>query len=588
MKNDFFPGSYQTTVDKALAALRAEHITERIWARDYTVWKPSPAEISNRLGWLDSPWNMGDRLAEIDAVVESVRQDGYRRALLLGMGGSSLGPETFGKVFGVKAGYLELAILDSTDPVTVLSFIRSLDLSRTLFIVSTKSGGTVETFSLMKYFYNQVLAALGPEEAGRHFIAITDPGSGIADWAVRLNFRHTFLNDPDIGGRFSVLSCFGLVPGALIGMDVGRLLTFARMEGEREKALGSDNHEIFSAGHKKGDAGKTSPPEGSQKDCGVQPGATLISAALLGAALGELAKAGRDKATFFISPQIESFGAWLEQLLAESTGKDGQGILPIVGEPPGPPEVYGNDRIFISVGIGEDNRHHDLLAALRQAGHPVIALAMEEPYALGGEIFRWEMATAVAGERLGINPFDQPDVEAAKVLARQMVAAYRDQGKLPEETPAWSSEAMDIYGDVTSLKDFLAQAKAGDYIALQAYVEPTGEMDLALANLRLRIRDRYRLATTVGYGPRYLHSTGQLHKGDRGAGLFIQITADDREDAPIPDEPGQSSSSITFGALKAAQAMGDRQALINSGRRVIRLHFRENPSAELEKMTADI
>ena len=557
MKDDFYPGSYQTTIDKALAALQAEHITERIWTRDYTVWKPSPAEISNRLGWLDSPWNMGDRLAEIDAVVESVRHDGYRQALLLGMGGSSLGPETFGKVFGVKPGYLELAMLDSTAPATVLSFARSLDLSRTLFIVSTKSGGTVETFSFMKYFYNQVRAALGPEEAGRHFIAITDPGSGIADWAERLEFRHTFLNDPDIGGRFSVLSCFGLVPGALIGMDIGRLLASARMEGEREKAPSDDNYAV-------------------------------ISAALLGAALGELAKAGRDKATFFMSPQIESFGAWLEQLLAESTGKDGQGILPIIGESPGPPEVYGDDRVFINVSIGEDNRRHDLLAALRQAGHPVIELSMEEPYTLGGEIFRWEMATAVAGERLGINPFDQPDVEAAKVLARQMVAAYRDQGNLPEETPAWSSETIDIYGDVTSLKDFLAQAKAGDYIALQAYVEPTGEMDLALANLRLRIRDRYRLATTVGYGPRYLHSTGQLHKGDRGAGLFIQITADDREDAPIPDEPGQPSSSITFAALKAAQAMGDRQALINSGRRVIRLHFRKNPSAALGKMTADI
>ena len=557
MNESFHPGSYQTAIDTAFAALQSEHITERIWARDYAVWKPSPAEISNRLGWLESPWSMEDRIAEIHAVVETVRQDGYRHALLLGMGGSSLAPETFRKVFGVKAGYLELAILDSTDPATVLSFARSLDLSRTLFIVSTKSGGTVETFSFMKYFYNQVLAALGQEEAGRHFIAITDPGSGIADWARRLDFRHTFLNDPDIGGRFSALSCFGLVPGALIGMDIGRLLAFARTEGEREKAPIPDK-------------------------------STVISAALLGAALGELAKAGRDKATFFLSPRIESFGDWLEQLLAESTGKDGQGILPIVGEPPGSPEVYGNDRVFINVSIGEDNRYNDLLAALRQAGHPVMQLSMEEPYALGGQIFLWEMATAVAGQRLGINPFDQPDVEAAKVLARQMVAAYRDKGKLPEETPVWSSEVMDIFGDATSLRDFLAQAKAGDYVALQAYVAPTRELDLALANLRLRIRDRYRLATTVGYGPRYLHSTGQLHKGDGGAGLFIQITAADPDDAPIPDEPGPSSSSISFGALKAAQAMGDRQALINGGRRVIRLHVRKDLLGELGRMTFNI
>ncbi|MCX5828247.1 MAG: transaldolase, partial [Deltaproteobacteria bacterium] len=557
MNESYHPGSYHTAIDKALAALQSEHITERIWTRDYSVWKPSPAEISNRLGWLESPWSMGDRIAEIDAVIETVRKEGYCHALLLGMGGSSLAPETFRKVFGVKKGYLELTILDSTDPATVLSFARSLDLSRTLFIVSTKSGGTVETFSFMKYFYNQVLAALGQEEAGRHFIAITDPGSGIADWARRLDFRHTFLNDPDIGGRFSALSCFGLVPGALIGMDIGRLLAFARTEGEREKAASSDK-------------------------------SSVISAALLGTALGELAKVGRDKATFFLSPKIEGFGAWLEQLLAESTGKDGQGILPIVGEPPGPPEVYGDDRVFISVNIREDNRYNDLLAVLRQAGHPVMELSMEEPYALGGQIFRWEMATAVAGQRLGINPFDQPDVEAAKVLARQMVAAYRNKGKLPEEMPVRSTEAMDIFGDDSSLKDFLAQAKAGDYLALQVYVSPSRELDLALASLRRRIRDKYRLATTVGYGPRYLHSTGQLHKGDRGAGLFIQITAADPEDAPIPDEPGQSSSSVTFGALKAAQAMGDRQALLNSGRRVIRLHFRKNPLAGLEKMTIDI
>jgi len=557
MKENLYPGSYRAVIDGALAALQTGHVTERIWARDYTVWKPAPAEISNRLGWLESPWNMEKRLAEIDAVVETVRRDGYRYAILLGMGGSSLAPETFRKVFGAKKGYLELAILDSTDPETVLAIARNLDFSRTLFIVATKSGGTVETFSFLKYFYNQVLTALGPGKAGRHFIAITDPGSGIADWARRLNFRHTFLNDPDIGGRFSALSCFGLVPGALISMDIGRLLAFARMEGEREKAPVPDK-------------------------------SAAMSAALLGTTLGELAKEGRDKATFFLAPEIESFGAWLEQLIAESTGKDGQGILPIVGEPPGPPEVYGDDRVFINVRIGEDDRHHKLLMALRAVGHPVVELSLEEPYALGGQIFRWEMATAVAGQRLGINPFDQPDVEAAKILARQMVAAYRDQGKLPEEMPVRSTEAMDIFGDVTSLRDFLARAKAGDYVALQVYAAPTGDLDLALASLRCSIRDRYGLATTAGYGPRYLHSTGQLHKGDRGAGLFIQITAADPEDAPIPDEPGQPSSSLTFGVLKAAQAMGDRQALIGSGRRVIRLHFRKDLLGELERMTFDI
>ncbi|MDQ1277715.1 MAG: transaldolase / glucose-6-phosphate isomerase [Thermodesulfobacteriota bacterium] len=557
MKEVFHPGSYRNTIDQALAALQRERIAERIRARDYTVWKPAPAEISNRLGWLESPWSMGERLAEIDDVVEDVRQDGYQRAILLGMGGSSLAAETFRKVFGVRKGYLELAILDSTDPETILSLARNLDLSRTLFIVATKSGGTVETFSFLKYFYNRVPVALGPAEAGRHFIAITDPDSGIADWARRLDFRHTFLNDPNIGGRFSALSCFGLVPGALMGMDVGRLLASARTEGEREKAPVPDK-------------------------------SAAMSAVLLGTALGELAKAGRDKATFFLSPKIESFGAWLEQLLAESTGKDGQGILPIVGEVPGPPEVYGNDRVFINVSIGKDKGRHKLLVALRAAGHPVLELSIGDAYDLGGQIFRWEMATAVAGQRLGINPFDQPDVEAAKILAGQMLAAYRDQGKLPAETPVRSSEGIDIYGDDSSLRDFLARAKAGDYVALQVYAAPTGGLYLALASLRCSIRDSYGLATTAGYGPRYLHSTGQLHKGDRGAGLFIQITTADREDAPIPDDPDRSSSSVTFGVLKAAQAMGDRQALIGSGRWVMRLHIRKDLLGELGRMTFNI
>jgi glucose-6-phosphate isomerase len=557
MKEVFHPGSYGNAIDQALAALQREHIAARIRARDYTVWKPAPTEIANRLGWLASPWGMRERLAEIDAVVEDVRQEGYRQAVLLGMGGSSLAAETFRKVFGVRKDYLELAILDSTDPETILSLARNLDFSRTMFIVATKSGGTVETFSFLKYFYNQVLAALGPAAAGRRFIAITDPGSGIADWARRLDFRHTFLNDPDIGGRFSALSCFGLVPGALIGMDIGRLLAFARREGDRERAPVPDK-------------------------------SAAMSAVLLGTVLGELAKAGRDKATFFLSPKIESFGAWLEQLLAESTGKDGQGILPVVGEAPGPPEVYGNDRVFINVSIGKDNKRHRHLAALGAAGHPILELAIADAYDLGGQIWRWEMATAVAGQRLGINPFDQPDVEAAKILAGQMLAAYRDRGKFPAETPVRSSEGMDIYGDDSSLRDFLARAKAGDYVALQVYAAPTEELDLALADLRCAIRDRYGLATTVGYGPRYLHSTGQLHKGDRGAGLFIQITTADREDAPIPDEPDRSSSSVTFGVLKAAQAMGDRQALIGSGRRVMRLHIRKDLLGELGRMTFNI
>jgi len=539
---------------------------------------------------------MPARLAEIERCATDVRREGYNRVVLLGMGGSSLAPETFRKTFGVRPGYPELTILDTTDPAAVLACVRNGDLPRTLFIVATKSGGTVETFSLMKYFYNRTLAALGPERAGRHFLAITDPGSGIAAWAERLRFRHTFLNDPDIGGRYSALSCFGLVPAALIGMDIKRLLTgaAAAAAGTRTDTAADIPIDVGSAarygtparpgtGGENGRKASPAAPRGNGEEGLSRPegphrpeawaAETLSDAAVLGVALGELARMGRDKATVFFSPPLESFGAWLEQLLAESTGKEGRGIVPIVGEPPGPPESYGDDRVFIAVGLGDDKPQEELLAALNRAGHPVLKMTLADPYDLGGHIFTWEMATAIAGWRLGINPFDQPDVEAAKALAREMTAAYRETGLLPAERPAWSSARWDIYGEHPSLTDFLAKGKAGDYVALQAYVTPTPALDQALTGLRRQIRDRWRLATTAGYGPRYLHSTGQLHKGDGGGGLFIQFTAAEEEDVPIPDEPGQGASFLTFGTLKAAQAMGDRQALRDRGRRVIRFHF---------------
>jgi len=552
MKTAFYPGPGQKAIDAARDDFLREGIMDRLWKRDHTIWKPASTDIANRLGWLDCPENMPVRLAEIDQWAASIRRDGYVQAILLGMGGSSLAPESFRNTFGVRPGFPELTILDTTDPGAVLACARSLDLSRTLFIVATKSGGTVETFSLMKYFYNQAVTTLGQNETGRHFVAITDPGSGIAAWAERLRFRHTFLNDPDIGGRYSALSCFGLVPAALIGMDVKRLLAEAAAAAAKMRA-----------------------------DTAAE---TLSDAAILGAALGELARTGRDKATFFFSPPLESFGAWLEQLLAESTGKEGRGIVPIVGEPPGSPESYGDDRVFIAIGLGGDRPQEELLAALRRSGHPVLKIALGDPYKLGGQIFTWETATAVAGWRLGINPFDQPDVEAAKTLVREMTAAYRETRRLPEEKPAWSSAHWDIYGEYPSLADFLAQGGGGDYVALQAYLTPTPALDRALAGLRRKIRDRRRLATTAGYGPRYLHSTGQLHKGDGGGGLFIQFTAGDAEDISIPDEPGQEASFLTFGALKAAQATGDRRALRDRGRRVIRFHFPGDPDGAISDL----
>ena len=468
--------------------------------------------------------------------------------------GSSLAPEVFRKIFGVAPAYPDLAIQDSTSPDAVLAKSRELDPAQTVFIVSTKSGGTVETFSFMKYFYNRTADALGTEEAGRHFLAITDPGSGLADVARSLRFRHIFYNDPDIGGRYSALSCFGLVPASLIGMDTGRLLDRAA-----EAAL-----ELDEAG---GGA-----------------------AARLGVILGEMAKLGRDKLTFVFSRGLESFGDWIEQLIAESTGKEGKGILPVVGAPLGPPAVYGRDRLFVAIRLTGDESHEEDLIRLEAAGHPVIRIRIRGPYDIGAQCYTWELATAVAGARLGINPFDQPNVEAAKILARRIVSSAQEQGVLPEEAPDFTGDGLAMYGKTEGshakeiLAHFFGEGTPGDYIAMQAYVQPTPAMDEALLRVRVAIRDRYRLATTVGYGPRFLHSTGQMHKGDAGRGLFLQITGDDFEDAPIPDEAGGRSSHLRFGVLKAAQALGDRQALMEAGRRVLRLHLKGDAPSRLSAL----
>ncbi len=538
-------GPYQGAVDAALSELADRRIMERIWAHDHTVWKPEPAEIANRLGWLDIAGRMRANIPSLQALLASVRSAGYTHALLLGMGGSSLAPDLFARTLG-RSGHLHLAVLDSTDPGAVLAHAEALDPQRTLFIVSTKSGGTVETFSFFRFFYNWTAQALGAGRAGQHFVAITDPGSALADLAHSQHFRATFINDPNIGGRYSALSYFGLLPAALVGVDVERLL---------DQAVAAFT------------------------ECGPSVPAEDNPAAILGVILGELARKGRDKVTFLTSPGLAPFGDWVEQLIAESTGKEGRGIVPVVGEPPGPAAAYGADRLFVELRLSHDQRGRDELARLQQAGHPVVRLRLRNRYDLGGQFYLWELATAVAGQRLGINPFDQPNVEAAKVLARQMVARYKSEGALPAEAPALAGDRLTVYGDVVAdtpaaaLRSFLQGAKPGGYVALQAYLTPVPETDAALLALRMSVRDRLRLATTAGYGPRFLHSTGQLHKGDAGHGWFIQLTADDVRDAPIPDEAGAPGSSMTFGVLKAAQAAGDRQALLNAGRRVIRFHL---------------
>lgn len=553
-------GLFHSKVEKALAELRDEHVMSRIWTHDHTVWKPEPREIANRLGWLHSPEMMGDSIQRLEALVDAVRDTGYTNALLLGMGGSSLAPEVFRKTFGVKDGYLDLAVLDSTDPGSVLAHAEGLDPQRTLFIVSTKSGTTVETLSFFKFFYNWVSDSLGEKGAGDHFIAITDPGTPLVDLAQHYGFRNTFLNDPNIGGRYSALSYFGLVPAALMGIDIRTLL----------------------------DRAMTMVCNCEACNC---PVAGNNIGGRLGVVLGEVAKAGRDKVTLVTSSQIESFGDWTEQLIAESTGKDGKGILPVVREPVGLPANYGKDRLFVYVGLEGDESQDAALAELEREGNPIVRLSLRDLYDLGGQFFLWEMAIAVAGYRLGINPFDQPNVEAAKVLAREITAEYREKGLLPIESALIEKDGIAVYGEVmadgpeSALTTFLEQAKPGAYIALQAYLQPTVEMDSALQTLRTRLRNRFRLATTLGYGPRFLQSTGQLHKGDAGRGLFVQFTADDQRDAPIPDEAGSPESSMTFGVLKAAQAIGDRQALISRGRKVIRFHFERDLMGGLTRLT---
>lgn len=545
-------GDYEDAVYGAMQEIAQNDIIDRIYARDYTLWKQEPEEISNRLGWLDIAERMKGSLADLHEFVTETRQAGIEKALLLGMGGSSLAPEVFRETFAVADGFLDLAVLDSTDPDAIAAQAAALDLEKTLFIVSTKSGGTVETISFFKYFYNQVADVIEDQEPGSHFIAITDAGSQLDKIAEKYNFRRIFHNDPNIGGRYSALSYFGLVPAALLGVDLEKLLDLVASADKNE-------------------------------------------AARLGVIMGELARAGRDKLTLYTSPAIASFGNWVEQLIAESTGKDGRGILPVVGEPVNPAHSYGNDRIFVYLKVQDDTHFDQHVADLEATGQPVVRMQMDTIYDLGAQMFTWELATAIAGTRLQINPFDQPNVEAAKVLARQMVSAYQDQGELPGQKASIEIDDLSIYPDQNQItvgavsvkqiiKRFLGEAEPGAYIALQAYIQPTPQAEQHLQALRSQLQTETGLATTLGYGPRFLHSTGQLHKGDAGKGLFIQFTSDPEAHIPIPDQPGTEQSGIDFGVLKQAQSMGDRQALLDSDRRVLSIHLGQDTEASLESL----
>jgi len=556
-KINFSLGKYELKIENAKAEYVNQKIARRIYEKDYTVWSNSPTEVTNRLDWLISPEETLAHLEEIKSFVEDVKGR-FTHALLLGMGGSSLAPEVFKLSFGVKDGFLDLEVLDSTDPGEVLNYTRKFDPQKTLYIVSTKSGGTIETLSFFKYFFSYCKERIG-EYAGRHFVAITDPGSKLQEMAAELNFRKVFVNNPNIGGRYSVLSFFGIVPAALVGINIEKLLNNAKMVAEEcknEKSLSGD----------------------------------------IGIAMATLAKLGRDKLTFVYTKQVESFGTWVEQLIAESTGKDGTGILPVEAESLESPEFYGNDRVFVYTHLENDNEQSEKIELLKNIGHPVIEIILDDIYDLGIEFIRWEFATAVSGWKLGIQPFDQPNVESAKIEAKAMINSYFAKGELPKLEAAIEEDGIKLFGETeepkleSAVEKFLNQLNDDkyNYVAIMAYVTPTKEIIKPLHELRTKIQKKYKAAVTTGYGPRFLHSTGQLHKGDGGNGLFIQLTETMPEDANIPDEPGSNESKFSFGVLKTAQLLGDRQALLNSDRKVVTIDLGDHTVSNLYKISETI
>jgi glucose-6-phosphate isomerase len=564
MPDDFHLANLERPIHDRLLAAERQGLSRRLWAREAALWKEPPEiqeKIRNRLGWLDVAAKMQGRVPELSAFASRAKAEGFSRTVLLGMGGSSLAPEVIQGTVGSQNGFPRLTILDTTEPSAIRAAAAALDLPHTLFLVSSKSGGTLETVSLYRYF-RQLLDAVDAEHAGQHFVAITDPGSSLEALARKERFRDLFLNPPDIGGRYSALSLFGLVPAALIGTD------------HLGKGRGS-GLEMFLA----------SAQEMMQR-CGPDQVGEQNPGLKLGIALGEAALAGRDKLTIVATYPFESFGAWAEQLIAESTGKKGKGIVPIDGEPLGAPGVYGADRFFVAL-FGEGNADlQGRLAALREKGHPVVILqplGPRGPYDLAGEFFRWEFATAVAGAILEINPFDEPNVTESK---ENTAALLTSSGQPPAESPLLTQGALTVFGDAALpktdlavlLRAFFADRRPEQYLALQAYLPPNQEVTDALQGIRGGLRDSLKMATTVGFGPRFLHSTGQLHKGGPSVGTFIQITCDVGEELPIPGAP------YGFGRLITAQAAGDLNALRKRTKRLLRLHLSGDLTPALDEL----
>jgi glucose-6-phosphate isomerase len=536
--------------------LLEDAIVRRIWERDISVWNAAPASdaarsISTRLGWLDVAQTMSPHLDDVEDIGRAARDEGVEAVYLLGMGGSSLCAEVLQSVFGSADGSPRLVVLDTTDERTLASAAARMDANRTWMLVASKSGGTVEVASMERFFWARMTAALG-DRAGRHFIAVTDPGTALQQLAASRGYRRAFINPADIGGRFSALSLFGLVPTALIGASTAGLLN----------------------------AG-TTMAEGCRQENHANAGLEL------GAFIGAATLAGRDKLTVVLPPSLSMLGLWIEQLVAESTGKQGKGALPVVDEPLGRPDEYGQDRAFVSIATDRDAPDKDGLAALEAAGHPVLRLTTRID-GLGAEFFRWEFATAVAGAALGINPFDEPNVAEAKEKTKALLSAYGAEGRLPETEPMAREADVAVHTRAYSgaapadvIRAAINELKPGDYAAFLSYLPADAPIERAIAHVRLAIRQRTRAATTFGVGPRYLHSTGQYHKGGPNGVLAFVVTADDESATEIP------GMGYTFAALKRAQALGDLQTLEAHGRRAIRVHLSgADPAGSLERLFA--
>jgi len=562
------PESFATLVKATIADWQSRGTMQHLWQRDARLWTGS--DENQWLGWLDIVEEQIAQHDQLQKIAKEVQSRGFQHVLLLGMGGSSLCPEVLRMTFGRITHFPTLHVLDSTDPAQVKALEHQIDIPKTLFIVSSKSGSTLEPNIFKQYFFERTKQAVGAVKVGSCFMAITDPGSKMQQVAEADRFLHVFFGRPSIGGRYSALSNFGMIPAAVMGLDTKKFLARA---AEMVRA------------------------------CGVGGTVDANPGALLGIILGTAANTGRDKVTIITSPGISDLGAWLEQLLAESTGKVGKGIIPVDRETLTTPELYGSDRVFVYVRlesgaeVDADADQDAKVAAIEKAGHPVVRITMADIYDLGAEFFRWEIATAVAGSIIGINAFNQPDVEASKIATRNLTSAYEKTGSLPGEKPVVEDGGIKLFADEINaaelskaangnkslaayLKAHLARVNAGDYFAVLGYIQMNAENEASLQSLRHLVRDKKRVATCLGFGPRFLHSTGQAYKGGPNSGVFLQITCDDSVELPVPGQ------KYTFGIVKAAQARGDFQVLADRGRRALRVHLGSNLKAGLGTLQA--